>query len=465
MCAHPGSGTAEVAATSASITSLSTSRRTGAPGEPPRATFCPRRCFALRSHEFPGGGRNGPSTGYNAEPCPVRPRTDAPRRLEEHVTGAGANRHRIRDRRSRLLLSLLPAAVLLLLSGCTLQPASEQANGVKTLYEITFAFAAVIFVIVGGLIVGFAIRYRRKPGDDELPPQIHGNSTIEIVWTAIPTLIVLILFVLSAIELGRLDTAPASPKTMTIDVTGFQWQWRFTYPEFKTAHGNGLFVEGTSGQTKSLPVLHLAEGVPVHFHLESQDVIHSFFIPVFLFKRDVIPGHPNDFTMTPDRLGTFPGKCAELCGLYHSRMLFTVKIEPQDQFDAWAAGSNRCAGKEGEPVPHGAERRPDDRGPEHQVRHGLHADGGEPALQDRLRQQGRRHGAQRRDLHEFEPVPEPVPGNARHRREPGRRTVSIRCPQGRTTSTVTCTRHERHVQGAVGEEGKEPWPSSSAPPS
>jgi cytochrome c oxidase subunit 2 len=276
----------------------------------------------------------------------VRPaRTDAPRRLEEHVTGAGANRHRIRDRRSRLLTPLLPAAVLLLLSGCTLQPVSEQAGGVKTLYEITFAFAAVIFVVVGAAIVGFAIRYRRKPGDDELPPQIHGNSTIEIVWTAIPTVIVLVLFILSAIELGRLDTAPASPKTLTVDVTGFQWQWRFTYPEFKTSHGNAVFVEGTSGQTKILPTLHLPLDVPVHFNLVSQDVIHSFFIPNFLFKRDVIPGHPNEFTMTPSRLGTYPGKCAELCGLYHSRMLFNVLIETPAQFQTWAQAATAAQDK------------------------------------------------------------------------------------------------------------------------
>ena len=296
----------------------------------------PGGAFALRSTEFPRGGRDGPRTDYNAEPCPVPPRTDARRRLEEHVTGAGTNPHRIRDRRSRLLRLPLRATALLLLSGCTLQPASQQARGVKTLYEITFAFAAVIFVIVGGLIVGFAIRYRRKPGDDELPPQIHGNTSIEVVWTVIPTLIVLVLFVLSALELGRLDTAPASPKTTVIDVTGFQWQWRFAYPDFKTKNGNPLFVEGTSGQTQDLPTLHLPLNVPVHFHLESQDVIHSFFIPNFLFKRDVIPGHPNDFTMTPDTAGTFPGKCAELCGLYHSRMLFNVLIEPQDQFTAWA---------------------------------------------------------------------------------------------------------------------------------
>jgi cytochrome c oxidase subunit II len=255
------------------------------------------------------------------------------------VTGAGAKRHRIRDRRSPLLRSLLPVTVLVLLSGCTLEPASQQADGVRTLYNITFVFAAVIFVVVGGLIVGFAIRYRRKPGDDELPPQIHGNSTIEVVWTVIPTLIVLVLFVLSAIELGRLDTAPASPKPMTINVTAFQWQWRFAYPDFKTANKNPLFVEGTSGQTKVLPTLHLPLDRPIHFHLESQDVIHDFFIPNFLFKRDVVPGHPNDFVMTPSRLGTFPGKCAELCGLYHSRMLFNVVIQSQAQFQVWAQGA------------------------------------------------------------------------------------------------------------------------------
>jgi cytochrome c oxidase subunit II len=202
-------------------------------------------------------------------------------------------------------------------------------------------------VIVGGLIVGFAVRYRRKPGDDELPPQIHGNTSIEVVWTVIPTLIVLVLFVLSALELGRLNTAPASPRTMTIDVTGFQWQWRFAYPDFKTKNGNPLFVEGTSGQTKDLPTLHLPLNVPVHFHLESQDVIHSFFIPVFLFKRDVIPGHPNHFTITATRTGTFTGHCSELCGLYHAKMLFTLKVVTPQQFQAYMSAQQAAQSSSG----------------------------------------------------------------------------------------------------------------------
>jgi len=253
----------------------------------------------------------------------------------------------------RGLLRLLPAAALLLLTGCTLQPAAQQAHGVRTLYNITFVFAAVIFVVVGGLIVGFSLRYRQRPKDratdHELPPQIHGNSTIEVVWTAIPTVIVLVLFILSAIELGRLDTAPAQTPVQVV-VTGFQWQWKFQYPAFRSGNGNPLTVEGTSGQTKVLPILYLPLNEPIHFHLVSDDVIHSFFIPNFLFKRDVIPGHPNNFYMTPDRLGTFPGKCAELCGLYHSRMLFTVKIVTPAQFVVWARAAvkqqtiveNRC---------------------------------------------------------------------------------------------------------------------------
>jgi cytochrome c oxidase subunit II len=224
--------------------------------------------------------------------------------------------------------------VLLALPACTLQPASDHADGVKTLYEITFAFAAVIFAVVGGLIVWFAFRYRRKDGDDELPPQIHGNAKAEVIWTLIPTVIVLILFILSMLQLVKIDRAEAG--TMTIDVTAFQWQWQFGYPDFKTSGGNPLTVQGVTGQTANLPVLYLPLDQPVHFHLESQDVVHSFFIPVFLFKRDAIPGHPNDFDITPNRAGTYVGKCAEFCGLFHSRMLFTVKVIPKAQFDAWA---------------------------------------------------------------------------------------------------------------------------------
>ena len=229
-------------------------------------------------------------------------------------------------------IPLLVAAVAMVsISACTMQPASNHAESIRASYQITFAFAAVIFVVVGGAIVYASLRYRRKHGDDALPKQIHGSTKLEITWIAIPTAIVVVLFIVSATVLGKLDSAEAN--TMTINVQGFQWQWKFTYPQFTDRSGTPLTISGTNGK----PTLGLELNKPVHFNLTSDDVIHSFFVPVFLFKRDVIPGHPNQFDLTPNRAGSFAGKCAELCGLKHSTMLFNVKILPPDQFQQWVA--------------------------------------------------------------------------------------------------------------------------------
>ena len=218
-----------------------------------------------------------------------------------------------------------------------MQPASNHAETIQTSYEITFVFAAVIFVVVAGLIVFSALRFRRKKGDEALPKQVHGSTKLEITWIAVPSLIVLILFIVSATALGKIDTAEAGP--MTINVEGFQWQWSFTYPAFTDRAGLPLTVTGQSGTpgdgVYGKPTLGLEVNKAVHFNLDSSDVIHSFYIPVFLFKRDVIPGHPNEFDLTPTRTGTFSGKCAELCGLEHSTMLFVVKIMPHDEFQRW----------------------------------------------------------------------------------------------------------------------------------
>ncbi len=244
-------------------------------------------------------------------------------------------------RRARLLCALGALAVLAL-PACTLRPASDRASSIKTSYVITFYFAAVIFVIVGGLIVYSAIRFRRKKGDDTLPNQVHGSTRLEIAWIAIPSLIVVVLFIVSATALAKVD-APAATTPMHITVEGFQWQWQFTYNDFKDRAGKPLAIKGQSGHpgdgSYSKPILALEVNKPVHFDLVSNDVIHSFFIPVFLFKRDVIPGYANHFDLTPDRVGTFAGKCAELCGLEHSTMLFNVKILPHDQFMTWVQKS------------------------------------------------------------------------------------------------------------------------------
>ncbi len=242
---------------------------------------------------------------------------------------------------------LLGAAALVLLAACAPTPASDRGDAIKTAYEITFVFAAVIFAVVTGMIVWASLRFRRKPGDDTLPRQTHGNTTVEIIWTVIQSIIVLVLFIVSATTLNKVDAATPG---MNITVTGFQWQWTFTYQDIKDSNGTPLSVTGRSGNPPIEPVLGLQIDRPVTFHLESADVIHSFYIPVFLFKRDVVPGLHNQFSLTPNRLGTFDGKCAELCGLLHSEMLFQVQIMTKDRFDAWTqqelkrqeAEANQC---------------------------------------------------------------------------------------------------------------------------
>jgi cytochrome c oxidase subunit 2 len=240
------------------------------------------------------------------------------------------------ERRAKLRTRLLLATTAVGLTGCTMQPASDHAKQIQGVYYLTFVFAAVIFVVVGGAIVYSAIRFRHRAGDDSLPKQVHGSTKVEIVWTVIPTVIVAILFVASSVTLGKVDSAQANP--LQVNVTGFQWQWEFTYPAYHDKFGNALSIKGETGlpgQGLAKPTLGLPLGQSVHFTESSPDVIHSFYIPVFLFKRDVVPGHVNNFFLTPNRAGTFAGKCAELCGLYHSEMLFIVKILPRAQFDQW----------------------------------------------------------------------------------------------------------------------------------
>ena len=255
-----------------------------------------------------------------------------------HVTEPSTTRST--GRRHPRLRIIGPGLALLALSGCTLTPASDHGDQIRSAYNLTFVFAAVIFAVVTGMILWASIRFRRKPGDDTLPKQVHGNTTVEIVWTVIPSIIVLVLFVVSATTLNKVDAATAPPGTMRINITAFQWQWKFTYPDLKDKNGTPLSIQGQTGlpgQGLQEPTLVLELNRPVHFYEESADVIHSFFIPVFLFKRDVVPGLHNNFILTPNRTGTFQGKCAELCGLLHSEMLFWVKIVPKDQFDAWVA--------------------------------------------------------------------------------------------------------------------------------
>jgi cytochrome c oxidase subunit II len=239
------------------------------------------------------------------------------------VSGAGA----------RVVESLYPPVAV-----------TEQGAKIRTLYDIVFLIAAAIFFLVEGLIVWTVIRYRRRPQDVGLPPQTHGNAIAEIVWTVVPTIIVAFMFVLSWQTLNEVDAPVAQPDIKIRAVAG-QFQWQFDYmpsdydPKPGEAGPTPLFQQYVPvGPDGGLTV---PTGRTVQLYLTSPDVIHAFYVPQFLFKRDVVPGRVNKFDFKVDDVQagqTFRGQCAELCGAGHRVMLFEVHALSGADFDAWLAG-------------------------------------------------------------------------------------------------------------------------------
>jgi cytochrome c oxidase subunit 2 len=229
--------------------------------------------------------------------------------------------------------------------------ATDRAHATKSLYDIVFYIAAAIFVVVELAIVYTVFRYRRKPGDDTLPPQTHGNNVVEVIWTAIPTAIVALLFVLSWQTLNTVDASV--PTDVHIRAVAARFQWSFDYldgpdgPNAKVLFSQSLPVGDTGGMF--VPV-----GEAVTVSLRSMDVNHAFYVPKFLFKRDAIPGKENIFSFTVDDPGTYRGQCAELCGPYHGSMIFDVHAVPRAQFDAWMQDQIKAANATPAPSPSGA---------------------------------------------------------------------------------------------------------------
>ncbi len=227
-----------------------------------------------------------------------------------------------------------------------------QGEQIRDLYTIVFLIAVAIFFFVEGLILWTVLRYRRRPEDVTLPAQTHGNAIAEVVWTVVPTLIVAFLFVISWQTLNAVEVVSADPQTRVKAVAG-QFQWTFEYLD-------------ESGQntvyTQLLPAgedggLVLPAGRTVQLSLESPDVIHAFYVPQFLFKRDVVPGRINVFEITineEDAGQTFRGQCAELCGAGHRLMLFDVHAYTAADYDAWLEEKIAEANASPPPPPSGA---------------------------------------------------------------------------------------------------------------
>jgi cytochrome c oxidase subunit 2 len=237
----------------------------------------------------------------------------------------------------------LVAGAAVVLAGCGQYPgATEQSQPVHRLYDIMFVVATIIFLLVEGLILWAVLRYRRK--DDTLPPQFHGNNLLEIGWTLGPLIIVAVLFVLSFQVINKVDALPANPQ-VTVNILGFQWQWQFTYAGEKVTVEKGqppqdLSIKGTIAKP---PQIYLPVGERIRFNEQSKDVIHSFYIPEFLFKRDLVPGRTNQFELTIAKPGVYHGQCAQFCGLAHSQMHFYVHAVSRPEFDRWLAAAKKRA--------------------------------------------------------------------------------------------------------------------------
>lgn len=224
-----------------------------------------------------------------------------------------------------LRIRLVVAVVVpLVLGGCAPEPASDRATAVKDLYDVFTVVASGVFVVVVGLIGWAILRYRAKPGD-ELPKQTRGNVKLEIVWFAIPQIIVVVLFVLSMLAQNKVNAEVEDPD-VTIETVAFQWGWRFNYAD------HDVTISGTSEDPPEIVVPVDSE---LRFTLEASDVDHAFYIPKFLIKRDVIPGRTNQLDLSIEEPGVYEGLCAEFCGLLHDRMTFTVRAVEQDEFDDW----------------------------------------------------------------------------------------------------------------------------------
>ena len=212
------------------------------------------------------------------------------------------------------------------------QPATDRAPYTYDLWRWTWLAAILVGILVWGLIGYAAWRFRRR-SDDEVPVQTRYNLPIEVLYTIAPIVMVLVFFFFTV---NTQDKVLAGKDTGTADhnvtVVGQQWSWTFNYVKDKALDGQTTVY--TAGTPAQLPTLWLPVNETVHITLTSPDVIHSFWVPAFLFKMDVIPGRENDYTFTPTKVGTYAGKCAELCGVYHSRMLFNVKVVTPEQYAA-----------------------------------------------------------------------------------------------------------------------------------
>lgn len=238
----------------------------------------------------------------------------------------------LRRSRTRAPLGLLSLLFLLLLACApdakqsTFGTAGPVAEQQLLLFNVLLWVMVIVFILVEGVLIYAIIKFRRRPGQDELPPQTHGHTALEITWTVIPTILILGLGIWSVITLFDLDQPPRGADTLEVTAVGHQWWWEFEYPD---ADGNGKYI--TTANELRIPV-----DRAIQINLRSDDVIHSFWVPKLAGKVDVVPTRNNYMWFQADETGTFYGQCAEFCGTAHAQMKFLVQVLPQEDYLAWA---------------------------------------------------------------------------------------------------------------------------------
>jgi cytochrome c oxidase subunit 2 len=256
---------------------------------------------------------------------------------------------------------VLVAAAVLALSACSddaqgewsriamPEGASDRSEHIIDFWQWTWLAAILVGILTWGLILYAAIKFRRR-SDDEVPVQTRYNLPMEILYTIAPVIVVLVFFKFVIDTQNEVDAATEQPDHV-IKVVGQQWSWTFNYVDDPVLGGSSeqdVCQDQTDAETATcvynvgtpaeVPTLYLPVDESVRFELVSPDVVHSFWVPAFNYKLDVIPGRENAFEITPTREGTFVGRCAELCGTYHSRMLFNVEIVSAEKYEEHLRG-------------------------------------------------------------------------------------------------------------------------------
>lgn len=289
-----------------------------------------------------------PSEGQRTVSSPTRP---AARRLRTGVAVAAA------------------AAAVALISSCspeavqrgwlpTGEGTTDQSDGVVQLWNGAWIAALSIGVLVWGLIIWCVIVYRKRKDDHQLPVQLRYHLPLELLYTFVPILMVGVLFFYTVKTQDAVTEVDPDETDVHIEVYGRQWAWDFNYLDYQVwdsgeqADLNNISSDTETGlddywSQEQIPTLVLPVGQTVEFTLKSRDVIHSFWVPAFLYKIDVVPGHPNSYQVTPQVEGSYYGRCAELCGEYHGYMLFNVEVVSQEEFEQHMADL-AAAGQTGE---------------------------------------------------------------------------------------------------------------------